>query len=531
MKLPMRTLRPVLVAAVLVHCGAPDPTPATDAARLDPPKPTKCAPSDPPARFVTEVAPPASLAAGASASASVTFANCSGKTWRATGAHDPDGTKLGFDAPRDDTRWGTSRVAIGVDVPSGMEITIPITLRAPAAPGAHPYAWSIVEEGVGWLAQPSPTHSITVTGSAPPAGELCKGVTVDPTGVAPASAAIQTCIDGAPPGATLELAPGTYRMTSALTFDQPITLRTRGATGDACLSPSGPACAILRADENLLAPRGIVRFGVTSGVVFDHVAIDGNRQKRLGSVAAQRCGAGDTGWGFNASAANCESCGFLASASVDALCGSGFEWIGDRATIAGSLFRGNGDHATNMMWADGLTLLRSNGAKVQSNQFLDNSDVGLILGGAENAIVTGNLIAQSKQGVFAGLMLDNFNGTTPGGFAGAVVDGNTIHCGNLRCDFGIQLGPHPWYPSANTRGGSVTQNVVDGAKINVNVEGGGTAGEPIVLGGNTIGGAPASATFLCGQRPATAFNVSPDSKVVLSSGPQPTAAFAFHDCP
>ncbi len=532
MKLPMRTVTRVALAALIVDCGSNDGPVGSDAAPLDPPTPIQCSPSDPPARFVSEVAPPGSVASGSAVTASVTFANCSGTTWNATSAHDPSGYKLGFASPRDDARWGVTRIPLGFDVPSGTKITIPIAAQAPA-PGAHSWGWAIVHEGVAWLSQSSPLHTITVTGNAPPqpsSNVLCNGVTVDLTGATSASAALQSCIDSATPGATLELPPGTYRITSEVAIAKPITLKTRGATGDACLSPNGPPCAVLRADENLLAPRGIVRIGATSSVALDHVAIDGNRAKRLGSVAAQRCAQGDTGWGFNASTPSCEGCSFLASASVNALCGSGFEWIGDQATIAGSLFRSNGDHVANMMWADGLTLLRSNGAKVQSNQFLDNSDVGLIVGGARDAIITGNLISQSAQGAYAGLMLDNFNGTTPGDFTGAVVQSNDIHCGSLKCDFGIQLGPHPWYLSGNTLGGTVTQNVVDGAKINVNVEGGGTVAAPLVLGGNTIGSAPASAAFNCGTRTTTAFNVSPDSKVVLSSGPQPTGAFAFHGC-
>jgi hypothetical protein len=496
--------------------------------------------------FVEEDAP-SSVAAGATVSASVTFANCSGATWTAAEAGASSGVKIGFAAPRDGLTWGVSRVALPSDVPHGMRVTIPLSLRAPADVGDAPYQWSVVDEGVAWLDAASPRRVVHVLGGpgAPPAATppsspptspsvtLCPGVDADASGSAPASAAIQRCVDAASPGDVLELPPGTYRVTSEISLTKPLTIRTAGASGHpmGCLGSGAPACAILRADTNLAVTRGFLRIAGTSDVTLDHVALDGNRSARLGSTAAAQCAAGNTGPGFNASSSGCTHCALVGTASINALCGSGFEWKGDDLLVAGCLFRDNGDHDRATMWADGLTLLQSDRARVDGNLFADNSDVDLICGGANGGTFTNNHVVHSRQGAFAGLMLDNFDGTTSGDFRGAVVSNNTVDCGARLCDFAVELGPHPWYLSANTLGGTVSGNTVSGGKIGINVEGAGTPSEPIVVTGNTVAPSPSSAQFSCGTRTTTTFNVSPDSFVDLGAGPQPTGAFAFHGCP
>jgi len=264
---------------------------------------------------------------------------------------------------------------------------------------------------------------------------------------------------------------------------------------------------------------------------MDHIVLDGNRAQRLSSAAASTCASGSNGAGFNASTPGCTACSFLHSASVRALCGTGFEWRGDQADIEGSVFEYNGDHGTQNMWSDGLTLLQSDSATVKNNLFTDNSDVDFICGGAQNATFENNYIAQIHQASFAGLMLDNFNGGVSGNFTGTMVSGNTVVCPGLLCDFAIELGPHPWYLSANLIGGTVTQNTATGGKFNINAEGAGTSSAHMLVTQNTIGTAPTSATFNCGSMPTTAFNVSPDSYVDVGSGPAATGSLTQHICP
>jgi hypothetical protein len=300
---------------------------------------------------------------------------------------------------------------------------------------------------------------------------------------------------------------------------------------EGCLEAGGPPCVVFRADDNLSVARGFMRYGVTTAVVLDHVVLDGNRARRLASAAAATCASGTNGAGFNASTGGCVGCSFLRSGSARALCGTGFEWRGDQATVTRSVFRENGDHVTTNMWSDGLTLLQSNGAHVTGNRFVDNSDVDLIFGGGTTSTLTGNTVFHVRQGSFAGLMLDNFNGGTSGDFTGTVVSGNSLNCGALLCDYAIELGPHPWYLSANVIGGTVSGNTAFGGKFGINCEGAGTVASPMVVTQNTLGASPSSASFLCGTRPSTAFNISPDSHVDVQGGPAATGALTQHGCP
>jgi len=361
--------------------------------------------------------------------------------------------------------------------------------------------------------------------------ELCAGVTADAAGGQPASDAIQACLDATGTSGELALPPGVYRVTSMLRVGRGITLRTAGVASDApaCGVLGAPACATLRADANLLVTRGFVRLE-DRDVVVDHLVLDGNRQARLGSQAAQLCASGTNGPGFNAIAAGCVHCTFRMSATINALCGTGLEWNGPAAFIGGNLVRDNGDHTSSNMWSDGITITVTENAQVIANYFSDNSDVDLILGSNRGGTVAHNIVVHGRQDSFAGLMLDNFNGTAPGDFTGAEVTSNSITC-NGRCDYGIQLGPHPWYPSANIVGGTVAGNTVAGARMGIDVDGAGTAGAPIIVTGNQVDATPSSATFLCGVRPSSRFNVAQDSIVDLGAGPAPDTMLTVHDCP
>ncbi|MBK7857716.1 MAG: hypothetical protein IPJ65_03615 [Archangiaceae bacterium] len=482
--------------------------------------------------FVSEVAPPSTLPPYAALDTTLTFANCSTQTWTAAGVNDATGYKLGFDGPRDQDTWGMSRVALPASVPPGNAVTVAVHGRAPPLTGPHGYRWSILREGVAWLSGASPLHGIEVKSTRRDVA-LCAGVTADIGGELDAAPALQRCVDATPSGGALEVPAGVYRMGSALELNHPMTLRTAGtaAVSSNCFEPGGPACAIFRADANLSAARGFLRFGPTTDVTLDHVVLDGNRGARLGSAAAATCAGGSNGAGFNAGSGGCTRCAFTHGGSARALCGTGWEWTGDHATIRDCVFRDNGQHTATNMWSDGLTLLQSNGATVTGNMFVDNSDVDFIFGGGTGATVSDNFVSHLGQAAFAGLMLDNFNGGTSGDFTGTVVSGNFISCGAQLCDFAIELGPHPWYPSANIIGGTVSGNTAVGGKFNLNAEGAGTVAAPITVTGNTLGGSPASAHFNCGTRSSTAFNVSPDSHVSLGSGPAPTGSLTFHSCP
>jgi hypothetical protein len=271
--------------------------------------------------------------------------------------------------------------------------------------------------------------------------------------------------------------------------------------------------------------------GSASGSSIDHVVLDGNRGGRTGSSAWTACltGADNRGTAINARNTGATGVSFTKSASINALCASGFEWIGDQCSIRSSYFASNGNHADGR-WSDGLTLLQCRNGVVSDSVFHDNTDVNLIIGCGVNLRVQRNTITQASASSFAGLMLDNFDSSTCGNYTGGLVEDTSIDCASQQCDFGAEFGPHAWYASSNIIGGTVSSLTVVGAKQGVNVAGAGVAGNPLTLTAVSVGPCPSSAHFNCGEHQTSAFNVAPGS-VVLLSGTPPATSFAWNACP
>jgi hypothetical protein len=477
---------------------------------------------------------PASLRCGENATVSVTMRNTSTVTWTQA-----DGFKLGAVDDEDPLYKNDVRIFLQDEqVPPGADTTFTFDIVAPEGSGPRVTDWQMVQERVQWFGASAKRTVQIDCGSTPPPDptptggdvELCHGVFADSSGQVAATRALQTCVDQTREGGTLDLPAGTYLMDGQLRLLQPITLRTAGAAGNAGSCMHGLSCATLKAAPNLSVENGFVMIA-GERVVLEHLVLDGNRSARLGSSAASTCAGGHNRVGFNATAQTCVDCSFLASASINALCGSGFEWVGDGASILGSTFRDNGDNSRHMMWSDGLTLIRSDGAVVRNNEFIDNSDIGFIAGGARGGVFIDNVVQQARQLAFGGLMLDNFNGSSHGDFSGAVLSGNRVDCTQRLCDYGIVVGPHAWYPSANIRGGEVSGNTVLNAKMGMVVSGGGTPDAPVSIFGNAISGSPGSATFLCGNRSSANYVISPDSVVDTRGDPAPFSRFPVTDCP
>ena len=180
-----------------------------------------------------------------------------------------------------------------------------------------------------------------------------------------------------------------------------------------------------------------------SNISLERIIIDGNRYNRLNSRAAQDCQDGSNYAGHNGAFAGCTGCSFMSSVTMFAVCGSGLAWVGGGSRVVDSVICHNGDHYTRNMWSDGLTLNQASPAVVQRSMFIDNSDINLILGSGSNSDVSDNIIFEMQNGAFGGVMFDNFNGSTDGSFIGMEFHNNVINC-NGKCDFGLELGPHPW---------------------------------------------------------------------------------------
>jgi hypothetical protein len=480
-------------------------------------------------QFVSQSVP-TSLTAGQTASVSVTMRNTGTNVWTAAGQY-----KLGAQNPQDNSTWSIGRVdlAPGESIGLNGQKTFVFTITAPPTAGTYNFQWKMLQEGNVWFGALSPNVAITV--SQPPV-TLCPGVVVSPDGTTDLGPAIQSCINATPAGGTLELPAGTYGIATQVMINKPFTLRTQGlASSTAHCEDLGNACAVLKALPSFSANvGGFLAAQSTQNVTFDHLVLDGNRAARLGTTAASQCASGSNFWGFNARMSDCASCRFTNNVSKNTLCGTALEFRGHDGTVVNNVFRSNGQNALTGMWSDGLTIHFSDRATVHNNAFIDNSDVALILGGGRQAVVTNNHISQPGQVVFAGLMLDNFNNSALGDFTGAIVTGNTIDCSAARnCHFGINLGPHAWYQSANILGGDVHGNTVISARQGINVDGAGTAAVPLILYGNSVSNpAPGSASFNCGSHATSALNINTADSVVNRNGDTaPMTAFSWHGCP
>jgi hypothetical protein len=336
-------------------------------------------------------------------------------------------------------------------------------------------------------------------------------VLADNTGAAPTAALFQKCIDDITI-TVMDLPPGIYRVeTPIIVRRSDLTIRTAGLAGNTqgCQQLRSGSCATFQASavasdpiNNGTTENGILQAVRVKRVIFDHLIIDGNRNNRGGSQARANCAAGKNTYGFNSQMVNCggtstgERCEFTFNYTENTLCGTGLQWIGDFGRIQGNAAFNNGVHQTGL-WSDGLTILSNNNGIINDNHLVNNTDVALIFGAARGSQIKSNWIEQRGVFAFAAMMLGNFTeggGNGTGDYTGAQIDHNTIQCPGFWCDFGLNLGPDPWSPDAvdnkNVFGGTITQNNISGAKIQINFGGAGTSGNKATVTQNTLAGAP-----------------------------------------
>lgn len=414
------------------------------------------------------------------------------------------------------------------DPPAGCRVPNPVTGACSCSTSLHPQRLRVLVDG------PSGS-TIYMCGESGRPVELCDGVVVDPTGQVDAAAAFQKCIDALPARATLAIAVGVYALDAQLLISKSVTLSTQGldvSSPPCTFSDAGVRCAGFRATSKLYAQYGMLYIRNTSNVAIDHIVLDGNRGARLGGKAAQTCAAGTNSYGFNAASHGGDGNSFTNSVSAYAVCGTGFEWTGADALFRDSSFLGNGDHFTSHMWSDGLTLNSAPGVTVSNCIFHDNSDVNLILGGAPGGVVANNTLTMENNQAFAGFMCDNFGGGTSGNFTQFVMADNSIYC-NGKCHYALELGPTPWYPSVNIFGGTFTRNTISGGGFVVNIDGAGTAADPVRFFENNLSHFAPDLLFLCGKRfPGTLLNIAPNSIVDRNHETSPIATTdVWSNCP
>ncbi len=468
------------------------------------------------AYFNTAGALPAGMAPGQRVVVNVSFTNCSGAAWQGA-----SGYKLGSLSGQDNSNWGAKRFALPADVPPGYTVDFLFAVNAPMLTGTYGYSWGIMREGVAWYPDYSTVQSVRVLPALPFAVTLPNGSVVDGSGTASAYAGLRAYYDSVAPGGVMELPAAVYMLDQQFVIGKPITLRTQNSVSSTagCLDPMTTVipCAVFQAGVDYgVQPGQNVGFlfsNWVNGIHIDHMILDGNRDIRHKKYATSNADNGEL--------VNGVGCSFTNSASVRAFGSGSFSFlVTDSVYVANNVYRDNGYHLplADHNWSDGLRISASKNITVTGNYLIDGSDVDLIYGGAfasagtHNSVIQNNVILHQNQASFAALMLDNFNlgpAGDIGNFAGLTVSGNTINCGAQLCDFGIEIGPRPWYPPANIYGGTVTGNSVAGAKQGINIDGAGTAAYPVTVYGNSTAGAWASSGgFNCGTLPTSAYNIS-----------------------
>ena len=219
---------------------------------------------------------PTTLTTGQTTAVGVTMKNTGTNVWTAAA-----GYKLGAQNPQDNDTWGTGRVnlAAGDSIDQNAQKTFTFTINAPSTPGTYNFQWRMVQEGVAWFGAFPPNVAIAVSAT------LCPGVSVIPDGTTDLGPAIQTCINNAPAGGTLDLPPGTYGIGTQVAINKPFTLRTQGLAGTTWdCETSFINCAVLKALPSFNANvGGFLTVDWTNNVTFDHLVLDGNRSARLGT--------------------------------------------------------------------------------------------------------------------------------------------------------------------------------------------------------------------------------------------------------
>jgi hypothetical protein len=113
------------------------------------------------AKFISQNIPE-KMAAGKKYTISVTFSNAGKLNWNPKNSY-----FLGAQNPQDNNFWGMKRVKLedNKDIEKGKEKTLTFEVTAPKKEGTFTMDWQMVNEGVEWFGEKTPTTKITVTNS------------------------------------------------------------------------------------------------------------------------------------------------------------------------------------------------------------------------------------------------------------------------------------------------------------------------------------------------------------------------------
>ncbi|WP_415061163.1 DUF4214 domain-containing protein [Bdellovibrio sp.] len=310
-----------------------------------------------------------------------------------------------------------------------------------------------------------------------PEGLLCAEQALDNPYI-DAGSLINACLQRT--SGRITLRPGRYYLKTRIDFSNVsnVVLTTLGRRPSDSACEDSKTCAELYAHDDFINGPLFVSQNAQF-LTLDHVIINGNKINRLA-----KNGTSVAIWGnpnsFNSAIHQCRNCQFIGLSVIQAVRGTGMEFSGENALFDRVVFKDNGrsimihPNTNDQPWADGLTVHSGPGLMIINSEFSDNSDVNLIIGHAPRAQIRNNRILNSYNFAFAGLMLDNFNGSTLGDFSDSLISNNIVDCGPLAaCGIGIDLGPWLWYQPQGKliNGGIIANNKINEARVGISIYG------------------------------------------------------------
>ncbi len=150
-------------------------------------------------KFLTQSVP-TTMIAGHTYSVQVALQNTGSTTWSAATSH-----SLGSQNPQDNTTWGLGRVGLPSNIVPGQQATFNFTVTAPSTPGSYPFQWRMVQDGVEWFGDSSPSVQVAVTEALQNAQFISQSVPTSMQASTPYSVSITLANVG-----DTTWAPGTY---------------------------------------------------------------------------------------------------------------------------------------------------------------------------------------------------------------------------------------------------------------------------------------------------------------------------------
>ena len=154
-----------------------------------------------------------------------------------------------------------------------------------------------------------------------------------------------------------------------------------------------------------------------------------------------------------------------------ARCGSALEIVGADFEVYNNTFAYNGwsEDERSGEWADGVTVHRCDGGSITNNQMAENTDIGLVVNEGQNCTIRYNDIWNENRYAFAGFHVSA--GNEGGDHSGGLYSDNTIWANQDLMGFGLIVGAETWHGTRTSDVGTVGWNYIEGAVINLAVDG------------------------------------------------------------